>query len=162
MIASQPSCGWVRIRSHRERWLVLKYREATQTGGVNTKKLTETATSELHNRTSRKDKATENAASTGWCRLSEETRKHGCCGTFGHSLHWHGMSYEETNTTGSRPRDLIGLCQPTETLYDTAFYFEEPNPTGSRPSDLIGLCCALSNNSSCTRKQKGQIRYQKC
>jgi hypothetical protein len=31
---------------------------------------------------------------------------------------WHGISSEEPNPTGSRPRDLIGLCKTSFTLCD--------------------------------------------
>ena len=46
-----------------------------------------------------------------------------------------GILFKEPNPTGSRPRDLIGLCMPThETPPNLAGNFiEEPNPNREPP-----------------------------
>ena len=49
-----------------------------------------------------------------------------------------GILLEEPNPTGSRPRDLIGLCRQHTSLARD-FYLKNPTPNGSRPSGLIGL-----------------------
>ena len=39
------------------------------------------------------------------------------------------------------------------------FMFEEPNPTGSRPRDLIGLCKPTETLGACRLTTKGRPTY---